>query len=478
MQSNFPLSQTQSSPSAPLANLANLPPARFLSRISVRIYAKAIASHFTDNPPNTITKCKSKFQFKTKFYGITVSSQVFTAVILRAQCKKFWRNELEKKCNQDRLNYEANNRLVGAGNDPNFSGAQQLYCSDATLQRIKEKQAANESSLANQYIINTQTGETANLLEVIRNKEESKVAEIYNLCKSLERLSDSQSFKWAFITLTAPARYHPNPSKGKNRYDRNIGIKASHDYINNNWKRIRAILSSRGIPASPETYFGFRTVEPHKDGSIHWHVILFSSKNMLGEIEKAIREKFPTRAAAEIMIGEYGPGSAKASSYIFKYIIKAFSKKDLPQSNQDDTADSYRESKDLASMRNRERVQAAIKSLNIRQFQLFGVRNLITTFRKINSLKLHCAAPTKGSVLDYIKTEIWRNPNGYFNMLSKSELFDGKAEVQLIMEDATNSYGEPIKKCIGIKLGGNAFLDKSDYKVESYQNINLKGKAG
>jgi|GEM_PF-3269158 len=468
MQSNTPLTQTQPT-FAPLANLANLPPARILSPAGVRIYAKAIASYYVENPPTAITKYKSKFELKTDFYDVKISSQLFSAVILRSQCKQFWRSELEKKSNQDRLDYEARNRIVGVSKDPKTSKKQQLYCSDATLQRLQEKQAANESSLASQYILNTATGETASLLEVVRSKEESKVAEIYNLCKSLERLSDSQSFKWLFITLTAPAKHHPNPSKGKNRYDKNIGIKSSHEYINKNWKKIRAILNRRGIPASPDSYFGFRTVEPHKDGSIHWHLIVFTAQSTIDDIQKAIHEKFPTQAAAKIMLGESGPGSAKASSYIFKYITKAFSKKEASQIDVDEAIDSHREAEDLASMRNKERVQAAIKALNIRQFQLFGVKNLITTFRKINSLKLNDTTPEEGTILEYIKNEIWRNPNGYFNMLSNSELFDKESEVRLIMEDSSNSYGEPIKKCTGIKLGTKFFPNESIYKIERYQ---------
>lgn len=447
-------------------SLTKLPSARLLSLMEVRIYASEIASHFKENPPKTITKIKSKYVLKTEFYSITITSALYDAVICRSQCKYLWRRELEKKSNQDRLNHEAKNRLVGKSTAPNSALSLQLYCSDSTLERVREKIANNERALASHYILNTVTGEKANLLDVVKRKEKNRVAELYNLCKSLERLADSQSFRWLFITLTAPSKYHPNPTNGKKPPNRNIKTKDSHDYINNNWRKIRAILNGRGIPASPETYFGFRVVEPHQDGCIHWHLIIFSSPEILNDITKAIREKFPTEVSADIMLGKVGPGMAKAASYIFKYLTKGFSKKGEVNQETTDSKDAEREAKDLASMRNKERVQAAIKALNIRQFQIFGVKNLITTFRRINSLKLSDISPEPGSVLEYVKDEIWRNPNGYYAMLSNSNFFGTESNINLIMENSTNSYGETIKICKGIKIGNSEFPNDSPFKIE------------
>lgn len=449
--------------------LTKLPSARFLSLMEIRIYASEIASHFKETPPNTIIKIKSKYFYKTEFYSVTITSSLYSSIIHRSQCKYFWRRELEKRSNQDRLDHEAKNGIVGKTDLANSLEPAQLYCSDPTLQRAREKSANNERSLASCYLHNTLTGEKTNLLDIVKSKEENRVAELYNLCKSLERLADAQSFQWLFITLTAPPKYHPNPTVGKKPRNRKIKIKDSHEYINSNWRKIRAILNSRGIPASPETYFGFRVVEPHQDGCIHWHLIIFSSPEKINEIKKAIREKFPTEASADIMLGKTGPGMAKAASYIFKYLTKGFSKKNEAVQETPNSKDLEREAKDLASMRNKERVQAAIRALNIRQFQVFGVKNLLTTFRRINALKLNDISPETGSVLEYVKNEIWRNPNGYFVMLSNSELFGSESKIKLIMESSKNSYGETIKKCKGIKIGNREFLNDSPFKIERIQ---------
>lgn len=453
----------------PAFNFPSLPPARHLSRGRVETYANEISLYFMQHPPKEIVKNKSKSLFNTGILGIIITSKTSNSVILRAQCKKFWKRELEKKANEGRLHYEAKNGIVGKTNRQDHTQDPQLYCSDETLQREKEKKNANECALAGYYVHNTKTGEKIGLLEIVNGKGDCKVAEVYNLCKSLERLAEAQDFRWLFITFTAPAQYHPNPSEGKRRYDRRLGLKDSHDYIGHRWNKIRAVLNSRKIPAGPASYFGFRTVEPHKDGSIHWHLMLFTSPNLISGITKAIREKFPTDTAAKIVLGETGPGTAKAASYIFKYLTKAFSKKDIAQTAADEATDTERESNDLASMRNKERVQAAIKALNVRQFQPFGVKNLVTTFRKINALKLDDVHPEKGSALEYIKEKIWRNRDGYLEMLSNDELFGRNAEVSLIMESAENRYGEPTKKCKGIKIGKRVFPNDSVYEIKRIQ---------
>lgn len=450
----------------PITKLPCIQIARNLSREFVSLYASEISLYFKQYPPEEIEQNKSKFQFNTGILGITITSKTASSIILRAQCKRFWKRALEKSANEDRLNHEAKNGIVGETNLKDRTQAPQLYCSTETLLREQEKNNANIFALAGQYVYNTQTGKTVPLLEIVSNKENYKIAEVYNICKSLERLADSQGFKWLFITFTAPAQYHPNPSKGKRRYDRELGIRASHDYIRHNWRKIRSILSYRKILASPDSYFGFRTIEPHKDGSIHWHLIMFTSPQLISEITRAIREKFRTDTAAKIMLGKSGPGSAKASSYIFKYLTKAFSKKDTHQTSKDKATDVQREANDLASMRNRERVQAAIKAINARQFQIFGVNNLITTFRKINSLKLNDIHPEKGSTLEYIKEKIWRNQDGYLEMLSNQELFGSDSRVSLIMERSQNRYGETIKKCTGIKIGDRVFPNNSIYEIK------------
>ncbi|MBK5519757.1 replication endonuclease [Pseudomonas sp. TH10] len=451
---------------------ADLPEARLLSPDFVRLYAKIIAEGFATNPP-TPTKTEKGYEYKTEVYGVIITSNILNAVKARAKCKKFWARTIEKKSNEGRLAHEAKNKIVGKTRCKSKKSEvpAQLYCSNETLKRDIEKKRRNESSLSKHTVTNMKTKKSENLLTIVKKNEENKVSETYHIAKNLEHLAEQNNFRWLFITLTAPAKYHPNPTKGKCNYDPEISIKDSHKYIGLMWGRIKSILNKRGIPAAPNSYFGIRTVEPHKDGSMHWHILIFTSDNHLNEIIKAIREKFQTDVAATIVIGRDSKdkGCAKAASYLYKYIAKSLSKKEEKQNKQEETLDKAREAKDLATTKNKKRVQAAIKAISARQYQLIGVSNLKTMYSKINKLDLADVVTTPKSPLEFIKNNIWRNKLGFYHMLKNDGMFKKGGSVSLLTQPTNNSYGEIRQKIIGIKIGDVVISNDSIYKIEKTQ---------
>jgi len=455
-------------------NPGDLPEARHLSIDFVRMYANRISEHFSAHPPTTI-KNKKSFEYKSDIYGITIKSNTPKGVIARAKCKKFWTRSIEKKTNEDRLHHEARNQIVGEQKNKKgiSNNPTQLYCSDKTLKRITEKTDRNKKHLSKLAVTNIKTGETKSLLEIAIKNEENRASEMYHIIKNLEHLADENGFNWLFITLTAPAEYHPNPAKGKRRYNYQLGINASHEYINTKWGQIQSVLSRRKIPASPESYFGVRTVEPHKDGSMHWHLLLFAKGTLVESIIGAIREKFNTEASAKIVIGKdhEEKGSAKAASYIYKYISKTLSKKEQTQYQKDDIGDDAREESDLASIRYKDRVQASIKAIGARQYQPIGVKRLTTMYRKINKLKMDKLDIPPGGLPAFIKEKIWRNQLGFYHMLKNIEPFQKGGEIRLVTEPSLNSYDEPTKRVIAIKIGSMVISTESEYKIERIRHM-------
>lgn len=446
-------------------DLSYLPNPYSLSRADVLYLASRLALHFSTQSHSTPIQKGSLYSLDTKVYGITVRSNTEAAIHKRLACKRFWRRSLEKKVNEERLNYEARNLIVG-GHPKNPEASVQNYCSNETLLREQIKRKDNEDKLSRYKVLNTETNTEINLLSIALSNEKNRTNELYFIVKSLENLAAEKNFKWMFITLTAPPQYHPNPVKGRRSYDPSLGIKGSHEYIKRLWAQTRSVLNERGVKASPEHYFGFRTVEPHRDGSIHWHLIIFANKDVQKKITEAILEKFPVKNAADIVYGKEGDGSASAATYLYKYIAKSVSR----ETSEYDTStelvkDKAREEKDLASLRNKERVQAALKSLEIRQYQIFGVNNLTTIFKKINRLNLDAITPMHGSILEFIKTSIWRNADGYLNMLKNTEMFGSGSEIELIKVATQSSYGEPQKKVVGIRIGTTDFFNDTTYKI-------------
>lgn len=446
-------------------DLSCLPPPYSLSRADVLYLASRLARHFSTQSHSKPTRKGSQYSLNTKVYGITARSNTESAIYKRLECKKFWRRSLEKKVNEERLNYEARNSIVG-GHPKTPDELVQNYCSNETLHREQIKRKDNEEKLSRYKVVNTETNAEKNLLSIALSNEKNRTNELYFTAKSLEKLAAEKKFKWMFITLTAPPQYHPNPVKGRRSYDPSLGIKGSHEYIKRLWAQIRSILNERGVKASPEHYFGFRTVEPHKDGSIHWHLLIFANKDVQKKLTDAILEKFPVKKAAEIIYGKEGNGSASAATYLYKYIAKSVSRETSKYDTTTELAkDKVREEKDLASLRNKERVQAVLKSLEIRQYQVFGVSNLTTIFNKINRLNLDAVTATQGSMLEFVKAYIWRNTDGYVNMLKNAKLFGSGSEIELIKVVTQSSYGEPKKKVIGIRIGATDFLNDTTYKI-------------
>lgn len=457
--------QTHQSTSTLVFSTANLPAAHTLSRNGVLFLAARLATHFSNKSAPEPSRLGSRYLLKTEVYDILVVSNTESAIYKRLSCKRFWRRSLEKKVNEERLSYEARNALVG-GQPKNDMERVQNYCSDKTLKREQMKRKDNEEKMSRYKVVNTKTKEEESLLTIALSNERNRVNELYFTAKSLEKLANENNLKWMFVTLTAPPRYHPNPLKGNRSYDLTVGIKGSHEYIKGLWVKIRSILARRGVNASPSNYFGFRTVEPHKDGSIHWHLLIFCSEVAQEKIATAISEKFPGKHAAEIIYGKEGYGCASAATYLYKYIAKSVSKDASTHHGvQESAEDEIREGNDLASLRNKERVQAALKALGIRQYQIFGVCNLTTIFKKINRLDLQVVDPPQDSILGLVKAKIWRNPDGYLNMIKNAEIFTSGSDIQLIKEPALTSYGEPTKKIVGIMIGASEFRNDSTYRI-------------
>ncbi|MFV0927060.1 replication endonuclease [Pseudomonas palmensis] len=446
-------------------NLSHLPNPYSLSRADVLYLASRLARYFSCQAHSKPTRKGSQYFLNTQVYGIIARSNTESAIHKRLECKHFWRRSLEKKANEERLNFEARNAIVG-GNPKSANAPTQNYCSNETLHREQIKRKDSEEKLSRYKVINTITKEEESLLSIALSNEKNRINELYFTAKSLEKLAIEKEFKWIFVTLTAPPKYHPNPIKGRRSYDPSVGIKGSHEYIKLLWVQIRSLLNERGVKASPDHYFGFRTVEPHKDGSIHWHLLIFANKDIQKMLTDAILEKFPAKNSAVIIYGKEGDGSASAATYLYKYIAKSVSReKSKYDITSDLPKDNIREEKDLASLRNKERVQAALKTLAIRQYQIFGVCNLTTLFKNINRLDLGTITPSQGSMLEFVKSYIWRNTDGYVNMMKNAKMFGSGTDIKLIKIVTHSSYGEPKKKVIGIRIGTTDFLNDTTYKI-------------
>ena len=451
-----------------------LPAAHKLTRDDVINLALRLAAT-NQNTSHDAYRSKGKHYIDTDIYGIRIESDTKNGAIARTTCAKFWRTALERKVNLARLDFEAKHKLVG-GPDQDCT---EIYSSNATVEWMRAKTEASNLALSKMIVHNTITGESFSMLDVANASYTNRFNELYSFTKNFEAMASENGMVWIFGTATALPEFHPNPSNPNSKctYNPELGLKASHLYISRAWQQIRALLSKRGIRASPTTYFGARTVEVHKDGCVHWHFLIFIKLDLIKLFTEICERKFPLPGQLKIVLGDDKKG--KASSYIFKYLMKEFDTNTLDRNIMDRLTvsdshhDEQREEMDLASIQHSERVRAAIRAMNIKQYQPIGVLRVTTLLRKINKLDLADMAEDNQSVLGFIRKNVWRNTLGLKNLLEKPQLFSPNTEknptIMLIKESVLSRYGEDRERVIGIEIDGQRFISKGTFVIKKHR---------
>ena len=184
--------------------------------------------------------------------------------------------------------------------------------------------------------IRTHDDRVFKLSDIRDKKTKCEAARIYTMLKGLEkyaRKKENGSLVPCFITLTAPARFHPNPSNDHNTWDYSTPTEGQ-EWLTDEWARLRARLAKINI-----TLAGFRVSESHKDGCAHFHYLVYVSAEQRTAICKAIAYKWrivknkndrgaegDERPHAHVKWlddrSESEKRKASASTYVMKYVMK------------------------------------------------------------------------------------------------------------------------------------------------------------
>lgn len=152
------------------------------------------------------------------------------------------------------------------------------------------------------------------------------------LIAGIERYAASEGDVGMFITLTAPSKYHPTRQVGKGESktaqlnhgwnDEAYTPKDTQRYLCHIWSLMRTAFKDNDLQV-----YGMRVVEPHHDGTSHWHMMLFCKPGQRKEITDimrryALKEDGDERGAAEQRFQAKHLNQGGAASYIAKYIAK------------------------------------------------------------------------------------------------------------------------------------------------------------
>lgn len=311
-----------------------------------------------------------------------------TGCVRRMRCPRWWRRQawgIYLRRNEQKA------RELGL-----VSNHKSLYVSIETYRRWQERQGANARTLADTLAVNDH-GEAFSLSELIARSvanPTNRRNETMMRIGGFEDYADRQGHQALFVTVTAPSTYHAvRHQDGALLEGAKESPRAAQQWLQKRWAQLRAALKRRHI-----TVYGIRVVEPHHDGTPHWHLLLFAPAGQARAIIELLEGYFIEEAASAARKA-HGLGvewidhaKGRATGYIAKYIAK----------NIDGVRTGIRLSVDetgepvevnTAADEAAARVRAWASTWSVRQFQFFGGPP-VTLWRELRRLEPVSDNPT------------------------------------------------------------------------------------
>lgn len=296
-------------------------------------------------------------------YGLALPDDYSYAEVLHyARDEKFWFRKIRQLAFQK---MEQVRRELGKVNQ-----AKSAYCSAERARQFEwEKEQAKEY-MESQYLVNND-GESITMLDAYNANVSNPAirrAELMVRIKGTEEYSKMLAHEGWFFTLTTPSKYHSHYKSGKaNPKYAGCTVKDANEYLNKQWSKARAQFDREDIKV-----YGLRVVEPHHDGTPHWHLMMFMPPEHALRVNEILNhyalehyadEKGAktSRFKAEKIVAEKG----SAQDYIAKYLCKNIDGEFL------DTDKYGNEAKSAAT-----RIGAWASLNRIRQFQFIGLPNV------------------------------------------------------------------------------------------------------
>lgn len=263
-----------------------------------------------------------------------------------------------------------------------------LYVSEETLENRRAQKKRNAGMLSELIAVN-QSGQEYTLQELadlgVSNPANRK-AELMTRIGGTEEIAQELGHAGEFWTLTAPGVYHATLKNGrKNKKYNGATVRQTQQYMVRLWAQMRAAFQRAGLEM-----YGFRVVEPHHDGTPHWHMLFFMPSEQV-EAARAIMRRYAYRDEAQELKNakarkarffakaiDFEVGSA--AGYIAKYISKNIEGGAVGTDHESITA-----GKRADASRTAEAVEAWAAVNGVRQFQAIGGAP-VTAWREMRRL--------------------------------------------------------------------------------------------
>lgn len=297
------------------------------------------------------------------------------------KCPRWWGKRLRKLTNQRR---EQRQRLLGRTHKK--AG---IYISDPGYRRCIDQANRNARYLEESFAVNQDGDEytLAELAELGTSNPDHRYSELMVRINDSDRYLTLLGHVCDFVTITAPSCKHPMRHNGSPnpKYD-GSNPREAQDYLQGQWAKIRAKLRRDGL------YLGaFRIVEPHHDGTPHWHIIAWTLPEERARVISIMRryalqhspEEIAHNPSIRFKTVQIDPSKGNVAAYVAKYVCKGINGKQFVRAGvEGDDLDLYGEP--LAT--SAPRVAAWASTWNIRQFAFIGMPS-VTVWRELRRLR-------------------------------------------------------------------------------------------
>ncbi|PNG62850.1 hypothetical protein CRN61_09115 [Vibrio vulnificus] len=309
--------------------------------------------------------------------------------------------------------------------------------------------------------IESDKGDVVSMADVHKSSQanmENRRHELMTRIAGCQEYADSNSHVAVFVTMTAPSRFHRLAKRGdywvENKKWDGSTPREAHAWLSKSWERFRAWAGRNEL-----TYYGMRVVEPHQDGTPHWHGVFFMPLEQVAAFIKALQAyqfqrdsdelynslgdpKFNAMRArfdAKILDGSEGGAVAYLAKYISKN-VDGFGLEGLTDLDN-------RKAKLQDTVRN---VTAWSRKFCFRQFQ-FQKTPSVTVWRELRRIQdkqEFCTFEKARRAADYGFF------SAYFDYMGGHRLPQSMRPIKPMKELKENKYGESVPVIVGVTGSG------------------------
>ncbi|BFU60733.1 MULTISPECIES: replication endonuclease [Rodentibacter] len=359
-------------------------------------------------------------------------------------CERYWKRQLETAQKRLKEHVEIGCGAVSAKVSP--------YVSQNALREYREKRAENMDYLEQMMLENLDDeSEQMPLIEMWKRTVSNPAIqfnEMMNCLRGIDEWGTEYNYASVFFTMTAPSSFHATHNNGTNNKKwKGASPRDTQRYLNKVWAQLRAQFAKRDIG-----FFGYRGVEPHHDGTPHWHMLVYVKPEQKDEMITLFKKKALELDGDEFgakkhrcKVDEIDPEKGSAIGYIAKYIAKNIYAGKQANEKSDEV-------EDLTLRENVLRVKAWASLWGIRQFQFYGTPP-ISVWRELRKIDNAMAATADDDTLDTGRAVADVGCFGSYLDVQGGAMVKRCDQPICIeyQETEPNKYGETRNKIVGVK---------------------------